>query len=328
MDSPSDTETELKLRWRRYVPAVLALALGLATSLTAYFFIHEQEQRRIQNQFRRSTETHNQFLKQGLERYSSWLDHFAEHLSLTNRLSGDQFIEMAALAVNFHPAINGLAWLPWVPEEGRAAFESSNHPPIAGPVRIVERDAAAKLVPAGAHSEYFPMLWSVSQHASQWPPGLDMASVGRRAAYVAGRSGVTLVSELTGAGQSTAVRASQVITPVYASGDRHTHGEFLGFLHATMNLAELFSLGLHDFRSGGLDALIFLSNRQNRIPIYFHSAGLRSIRLKHPLSEPLRGAWTMEGDPLQFGGYAWPVIYRASRNGWPITSPTFPRVCS
>ncbi|MFI4985806.1 MAG: CHASE domain-containing protein [Alphaproteobacteria bacterium] len=181
------------------------------------------------------------------------LNQLAVLLDNQRDITRDDFQRFAQRAHQEVAPVNRLSWLPRVPREELAKFETAQRAGGAADFRVVER-RGDDLVPAEERSEYFPVLYDASFDGTVSERGLDAASdpMRRDAMMQAADAGESISSEPLRLGTASDPQPNYVVfLPVYRGGTAprsvgERRAKLAGFVAGSLRFATSFDAATRD----------------------------------------------------------------------------------
>lgn len=259
------------------VPAIIAICVGCALSIGAYFIVADLVQHEHKDRFSQAAEINFDEIEKRLNRTVSVLRSITALYAASREVGRDDFRAFVH-ALGDQRAVQALEWIPRVPQDQRAAFEEAARENGFPDFAFTERKSQGNMVRAGARAEYFPVYFVEPHAGNEAALGFDLGSSAAR------------LEALNRARDSGEMVASPRITLVQESGGQYG---FLVFIPIYRNgaprstvaerRANLMGFGLGVFRIGDLidTAIAEYSSSRNPaiIEVFDQSAPEESRRL-------------------------------------------------
>ena len=163
--------------WRsRRLSVALPLFVAFVATTIGYIYVQRSEQARTRLQFERRADHAFQDIQ----------DQIAGHLDAVHSIKGfyagsatverDEFSIFSRHMLPRHPGIQALSWLPRVPRQRRADFDSRARQEGLAEFGFTERDVDGRLVEVGERDEYFPVFFIEPLSSNEAAVGFDVAS--------------------------------------------------------------------------------------------------------------------------------------------------------
>ncbi|MEO6595556.1 MAG: CHASE domain-containing protein [Planctomycetota bacterium] len=154
---------------------MLTAAVGLCLTVAAFLVVGDLRDSRNLADLRNLAEDRLTLMATRLQSSLLRLEALRAFWLASQEVRADEFELFTALLMEGDPAIQALEWAPKVPASERADFEVRASSLLPG-YRIRERLANGSFVPAGARSEYFPVLYIHSSKGNEYAIGFDLGS--------------------------------------------------------------------------------------------------------------------------------------------------------
>jgi len=143
-----------------YIPAAVVSCLGvLLTLFLCVLWQRYYHQAGVQAQFEHRAVTLADVLQSKLMGLLGALESIGDLYSASLEVERGEFESFILRAVKQHRAIQGLNWVPRVPEERRAEFEIAAQAEGLANFQFTERNPAGQFIRAGQRAEYFPIYF-------------------------------------------------------------------------------------------------------------------------------------------------------------------------
>lgn len=168
--------------WRpRRLVVALPLCLSFAMAVIVYVAASKWELARCRGDFEHKAEMLGETLQR---QFSSDLDVLRSGqglFSVSANIDRAQFQQFAAVPLSHHPELSGLAWLPYVSDADRAAWESNYRAQGLEGLQITQRDERGTFVRAATRNGYAPICYLEPDKGKRSLLGFDDQSVPDRA---------------------------------------------------------------------------------------------------------------------------------------------------
>lgn len=242
----------------RQVSLTLPLAAMFVAMVGLFFFVSSREQTRLQGEFDRTAQRIAAAFQARLDNDLVVLDAINGLLTVSDRITAQQFHDFVAPRMQGRSDIKALEWLPRVGDGERAGFEETMRAAARPGFRIWEKDSQGRDVPAATRPEYFPVTYLEPFAGNAVAQGYDDNSEPTRSAAL--RHAIT-----TGRTTATArIRLVQergeqwgtiVFSPVFRNGAAGAQqpGQLLGFALAVFRIGDLVQAALQEAAASGLE---------------------------------------------------------------------------
>ncbi|HEX7049274.1 MAG TPA: CHASE domain-containing protein [Longimicrobiales bacterium] len=186
------TNAANRSRWlRRYLPAVLALFMGLALTGVAFAATRMLVRERVEQQFERRAADVLNTLAAGMSRMVEVLQSIRSFFAASENVTREDFQIFVDEQIARNPGIQAFSWVPRVSAAERATFEAAASRVYGRDFRILEIRSGDSIAPARRRPEYFPVFYIEPFEENAGALGVDLASepMRRDALERAARSG-------------------------------------------------------------------------------------------------------------------------------------------
>ena len=314
---------------RRFLPMLMATAVGVALSIAAGFLVSRSENRHADLEFNAIAENHYLVLQNGLNEYlNKLLTLRALFDSSDDQVSRKEFEAFARPHLQSSSVIQTLSWIPRVRRDDRAAYEFAAARDGLEGYQFKAATADGGMVPAGEQEEYYPIFYATVPRASRLY-GLDLRSEPPTLAELErarddDQLGFSMVPALVSAGGKQ--HGYVFSLPVYQQGSRHDTVEYrrrnlVGFVHGSFITAKMIDTVLiASTVPRALDLFFFEpESAPNALPLYVHGSRLRNVPVE-PKPLTALGAeppWTRD---LIAGKTPWMKLVAVPMAGGPLTA--------
>ena len=300
---------------RSPLAAVLALCLGFALSIGAFFTVQGHYRSEAQKNFEGAAIQLTGAVSQSLERYLEVVNTVGAFAAASKDVDRWEFFEFARDTLPRFPGVTALTWVPWVSAGEREAFETRARDDGLFGFQFKDANAAGELVPAPARQAHFPVFYVEPFEGNVDQLGIDLA--GRpedlRVLLEARDSGGVAISR-PGAAFGPNVPGFVVVLPVYRSGDvpqslAERQNDLLGFARASIALPDLIAAAMPGPAvAAGLDVYIYNENAEPgaRLLAFYPSSGLNGVASPLGEEEVREGLFTVTHHAI--AGQDWSIV--------------------
>lgn len=157
------------------VLVVMVALLGMCVSLMVPWRFRTLEKRQLMEQFRREVDARAMALDREVGLNLEVLFSLKSLFTGSEKVEKREFATVAAEALQRHPDIHALAWVPYVPESQRGSFETSLSADRSS-AQFFEIAADGRRVIAGRRHAHFPLYFMEPKQAAIPYLGLDLAA--------------------------------------------------------------------------------------------------------------------------------------------------------
>jgi signal transduction histidine kinase/CheY-like chemotaxis protein len=161
------------------MPALLALTFGALLSLLVAGLLHDWERREARYQVRQVAQERAEVLRGQIMRSMEVLHAISALYEARDDVSRSEFRAFVAGALARQPELQALAWDPRVAGVDRGAWEQRAHEDGFPEFHFTEEHDSA-IVPAGEHSEYYPVFYLETLQRNAAAFGFDVGSEPKR----------------------------------------------------------------------------------------------------------------------------------------------------
>jgi CHASE1-domain containing sensor protein len=158
-------------------PAVVACLGLLLTLLLCVLWQRFYYQARVQAEFERRASILAEVLHSELMHLLEALESVGNLYAASTHVERGEFERFILRTVRQHPAIQGLDWVPRVPDELRATFEMSAQAEGFATYQFTERTPDGQFIRAGQREEYFPIYVVAPLVGKQGALGMTSARI-------------------------------------------------------------------------------------------------------------------------------------------------------
>ncbi len=313
------------LSWQGYMPILLTLFLGIATTWALVQEVGRLENQKVETDFSAAARDRVLAVERELQISLNLVQDIGSFFDANSRVRRRQFREFVQPVLKRDSSIHSLEWVAKVEPEERASFLVAAR--ISFP-RFQIIDAAGQPLESPQETAHYTLLYSQPYSGGETPLGLDYSSVPGELATLnrAMERTEMLVSEGTGA-KSPAGTASllNVYLPVFEKPDTEDEllGEIVdseqsadidhrlrGFAIGRFRIDELVNRALSHLSPSGIDIDVKLmgEDRQPRT-LYTHHSRLRESGA--PSKQETGSASWEQPFTLSIGGKEWILVCRS-----------------
>ncbi len=157
------------------VPAVIAICVGCALSIGAYFTTARMEDREQQIKLEREADVWFDQIEKRIDHTISVLRSIAGLYAASGEVERVEFRAFVR-ALGEQQAVQALEWIPRVPRARRAAFEETARENGFPDFAFTERQSQGNMVRAGTRAEYFPVYFVQPYAGNKAALGFDLGS--------------------------------------------------------------------------------------------------------------------------------------------------------
>ena len=302
-------------RFRLFIPWLVVL-LGIVSSGTAYFALHENEQARIDYEFKRRAQSIANLLEDTLRNRQEamltlrQLFHYSEFVSRT------EFNQASTELLKRYKGIDSFMWAPRTPESLRAKLEADARADGCTGFTINTVDASAKKNQDQTAKDCFPIFYSESLDGNPQTLGFDLTASPawpdfQTAATDSRCRASGRVTPITGEATNNAYLME---LPVYLDSVPATENErarlLRGFLLGVFKPSDLVENLATQIPRAGLDILLAERIQEKEIStLYFSPSSLRTAIIATPTIEAIATS-QHHCIKLTFAGRNWEMWFR------------------
>lgn len=309
---------------RRLFPVMLVVVVGIAVAATTFFFLTVLEEQRHKVAFDRAASDRISAVRRDIDSNFDVVQSIVALYNSSEFVDREEFRSFVSPAMDRHPGIQALEWVPRVSGAARSDFEQAAKDEGFTDFRLTERQSQGQMVVAAPRKEYFPVYYVEPLKGNEAAFGFDLASNKHRlAAMNAARDdGLPKVSgRLTLVQEKGEQFGILVFCPVYRRGvsvstiaDRRRH--LSGFALAVIRVGDVVSHAMAgnvlpgDPEYGGMDLYVYDSEA---IPERQHLfvAGARGRTEKAPLLDAATArSESHYAETFPVGGRRWTIVAR------------------
>jgi len=308
----------------RPMAAVLALVLGAALSISAFFTVEGLYQAEAQKRFEGSAAQLTGAVSQSLERYLDVVNAVGSFFAATKQVDRWQFFEFARDTLPRFPGVTALTWVPWVPADEREAFEQRARDDGLFGFRFKDPGSVRRGAAAPQRQVHLPVYYVEPFEGNVDLLGVDLASrtddlMSLLAIRDSGRVAITRTDAAIG----PTIPGFVVVLPIYRSGNvpgslAERRKDLLGFARASIALPDLIATALPGPAvAAGLDVYIYDENAEPGTRLLAYHPGSRRSRGPSPLAEDQvrDGLFTVTHRTI--AGEDWAIVAKPADNYLP-----------
>ena len=318
---------------RRCGPMLLVLGIGLGLTLALFVVMRRWEHRDQQKEFHYAANHYVQAIRLATERILLTHKIMRQDYYGSPSVSRKEFSLLCEPSLAMVPSLKVLQWAPRVRQDERTAFERTARAEGQAGYRIVQPNAAGKLIPAALRKDYFPIWYAASKTGFEAIRGWDFAAdpVLQKAIDQCRDTDTFVVSDvidLSNIGIKQPV--VQTFLPVYRDfetvrtvANRRTH--LAGFLVGLCEVDDLVERALaYSADPQGVDVTLFDESAPNgRQSIYYHASRRRAAQdAGREVRDDMDSSDIRHAETLAFGGRQWTLVcspapeFFATYAGW------------
>ena len=162
-------------RLRHYIPWLVAL-LGVATSVSIFFSFHYAEQRHIDYEFKRRSQSIANLMQEALRNRQEALHTLRDLFHYSEEVTRREFDQAARDLLARHPGLQSLKWAPRVTSSLREKFTESARADDFLDFKIFAFTQEDKPAPTTNTADCFPIFYNVPFDSSIHALGFDLAT--------------------------------------------------------------------------------------------------------------------------------------------------------
>ncbi len=170
----------LPAAWKRRLPVVWAVVIGVAFSLAVFFTVRWWEYRDIEKAFRLAAEDRATAVKGTFETELAMLELIRTGLMTDGKVERDEFREILQPFLARSRSIMAVEWAPRVPAGRRLEFEAAALHDGFEEFQITEVGKDGRMTPAAGRREYFPVYYIGPRPGEKTIYGYDCGSEATR----------------------------------------------------------------------------------------------------------------------------------------------------
>lgn len=197
----------------------------------------------------------------------------------SNQVQRNEFRSFTALLLQNISAVQGLSWVPRVPDAQRASYEQAARQSGFPDFKIFERDAAGNRIVAAQRPEYFPVYFIEPYAGNEYVLGFDLASdPARLKALVNARDTgqITVTAPIRLVQETGKQSGILMLAPIYRPGapinsieSRRTN--LLGVVSGIFRTGDILAEVLHSHASNDMELYVFDTTSSDAQFLAFYS---------------------------------------------------------
>ena len=234
--------TQVRHRMLVILPSLLIYIL---ISVSFYGAASVKKEKDIQKQEAKILTVQNA-ISQKLDGITAHLGLLAAYFASSNDVNFKEFKQFTSKQLDYSQEILAFEWIPYVPANKLADFETHENTATGKPLYIKEKSLDGGWQPAGTRSNYFPVKYVYPLKDNEGVLGFDLASSKVRGAALSKAKELNelALSEPINLVQNTAEDGVLFLYPVF--GESSTEDDFQGFVAAIVSLKRLSQTLLFD----------------------------------------------------------------------------------
>lgn len=234
--------TQVRHRMLVILPSLLIYIL---ISVSFYGAASVKKEKDIQKQEAKILSVQNA-ISQKLDGITAHLGLLATFFASSSDVDFKEFKQFTSKQLGYSQEILAFEWIPYIPANKLADFETHENPATGKPLYIKEKSLDGAWQPAGTRSNYFPVKYVYPLKGNEDVLGFDLASSKVRGAALSKAKELNelALSEPINLVQNTAEHGVLFLYPVF--GESSTEDDFKGFVAAIVSLKRLSQTLLFD----------------------------------------------------------------------------------
>ncbi|MFA7001553.1 MAG: CHASE domain-containing protein, partial [Candidatus Omnitrophota bacterium] len=166
--------------WRKgdsHLPIALVLIFGTMLSFTGYFALSNIEEQSSISDFRYESQDRFALFKEKMDSYLDWVRALWAFYESSEAVERDEFYRFTKSCFENAKGRYSLAWIPYLEESKREAFEKRAREEGNPDFKVLEMDAHGNPLVAPGRKEYFPIHYMEPVETQFLPVGFNMASL-------------------------------------------------------------------------------------------------------------------------------------------------------
>ena len=299
----------VRLLFRRFLAVTVTAVIGVELFVTLFFLVRSHERKNQQDDFQRYAGFQTHELRRRAESGLEVLSSVSRFYGASERVEAREFRGYVSRALEKHPEIVSLEWVPRIHAEERAAFEAAAGFPIVEPAA-----GGGGGAPALPRDRYFPIHYFESRAVTNAPRGWNYAAdpSARKAMDKALRSptkpAVTgrlpLPASAPNEPPAFGVRVFAPIftnnQPTFSLADREQH--LMGYVVGVFRFDNMVHLSLPDFGDLRMDLFLYNQSIPGRDALLYYHRWNATQGPPRSYKEEI----TDKSEPIDFNlGFAW-----------------------
>ena len=222
-----------------------SLLIYILISVSFYGAASVKKEKDIQKQEAKILTVQNA-ISQKLDGITAHLGLLATYFASSSDVDFKEFKQFTSKQLDYSQEILAFEWIPYIPANKLADFETHENPATGKPLYIKEKSLDGAWQPAGTRSNYFPVKYVYPLKGNEDVLGFDLASSKVRGAALSKAKELNelALSEPINLVQNTAEHGVLFLYPVF--GESSTEDDFQGFVAAIVSLKRLSQTLLFD----------------------------------------------------------------------------------
>ncbi len=288
---------------RTFAPALAVMALGSLLSLAAFVVLTTRVVDRERAVFSAETANVVADLRSAFELPLEVLASTAALFEASSEVTRAEFSRFARPALERHPGIRALEWIPFVPASERVAFERAARADGLAGFQFRERSSDGSMMPAVERAEYLPIYFMEPGHplvlgfdCNSEPERRACADRARTAGTVAASRRIQMIDD------PPSTYSIAVFHPVFAIGQSHSRQGVLGLACEVFRVRSVAEQALEASARRGIQVALLDPDAPADRQILFESAP--------DLAQADAGELALTA-PLRYADRHWQIVLRA-----------------
>ncbi len=162
-----------------FLPTAIAICVGCALTIGAYFITARMEEREHLISFELKADVWFDLIEKRITHTVSVLRSIVSLYAASREVDRDEFRAFIR-TLGEQQAVQALEWIPRVPRARRAAFEKAARANELPNFKFTERQSQGDMVRAGTRAEYFPVYFVEPYAGNEAALGFDLGSSAAR----------------------------------------------------------------------------------------------------------------------------------------------------
>ncbi len=226
---------------------------GFVLTISAFIYVRNGERLATEKAFDTAAEHYAHMISDGLARSVELVQAVEAFFLATSNVTRESFHAFVQPLLRNSPGVQALEWIPRVPSENRAEYESAARRTWPQ-FQFTERLKQGQMVPASPRSVYFPVYFVEPHAGNEKALGYDLGSNQARleALNLARNTGRIVATQRVTLVQETARQYGLLIfDPVYRTKERgltlvDRREELKGFILGVFRIGDVIEAALHD----------------------------------------------------------------------------------
>jgi signal transduction histidine kinase len=278
--------------WRRYLPIILSVTIGILVSVIMYFAVLKWEQQKILANFEKAAEDRAFAIQRALAHKLDLLQTVnAFFQANADNMQWPRFQSFAKPFLEHYPDMQALEWVPMVSHASRDAFEANSKQELGLPnYQITSMDAAGTSVARSPdRPEYFPFHYIEPFQGNEAAIGFDIGSDSKRLEMLqrGWESGEPVaISHMTLVPETSSQHGFMIFMPIYHKGfslkttipSQRKEG-LKGFVLGVYQLGAILDVAMTYLDARPIDIRVYDQSKgvsEDHMFLYFHAGQLDS----------------------------------------------------